>query len=79
MVEMPKLRPNLLIATASLIIRDPGYEQTMTGDLYITRHSVGFEDLPANVTYTKVRIKSSVPYPVKQILWRNYYWGWVHK
>ena len=57
----------------------PGYEQSMTGDLYITRHSVDFKDLPGDITYTKVRIKSSVPYPVKQILWRNYYWGWVHK
>jgi hypothetical protein len=57
----------------------PGYEQSMTGDLYITRHSLGFKDLPGDVTYTRIRIKSSVPYPVKEILWRNYYWGWVHK
>ena len=57
----------------------PGYGQSMTGDLYVTEHSVDFKDLPGNITYTKVRIKSSVPYPVKEILWRNYYWGWVHK
>jgi hypothetical protein len=57
----------------------PGYEQSMTGDLYVTRHSVDFKDLPSDITYTKVRIKSSVPYPVRTILWRNYYWGWVHK
>ncbi len=57
----------------------PGYGQSMTGNLYITRHSVGFNDLPADVTFTKVRIKSSVPYPVKEILWRNYSWGSVHK
>jgi hypothetical protein len=57
----------------------PGYEHSMTGNLYVTRHSVGFNDLPGDVTFTKVRIKSSVPYPVKEILWRNYNWGSVHK
>lgn len=57
----------------------PGYEHSMTGDLYVTRHSVGFNDLPDEITFTKVRIKSSVPYPVKEILWRNYNWGSVHK
>jgi hypothetical protein len=57
----------------------PGYGQSMTGDLYVTQHSVDFKDLPGDVTYTKVRIKSSVPYPVKKILWRNYNWGSVHK
>jgi hypothetical protein len=57
----------------------PGYEHSMTGNLYVTRHSIGFNDLPSDVTYTKVRIKSSVPYPVKEILWRNYSWSAVHK
>ena len=57
----------------------PGYDQSMTGDMRVTRHSVDFKNLPDNVTYTKVRIKSSVPYPVKEILWRNYNWGTVHK
>jgi len=56
----------------------PGYEQSMTGNLYITRHSVDFKDLPKDVTYTKVRIKSSAPYPVSKILWRCYNWGEVH-
>src|ERR1043166_215101 len=57
----------------------PGYEQSMTGDLYVAQHSVAFKDLSGDITYIKVRIKSSVPYPVKRILWRNYYWGSVHK
>jgi hypothetical protein len=29
----------------------PGYDQSMTGNLYITRHSIGFNDLPGDVTY----------------------------
>jgi hypothetical protein len=44
----------------------------MTGDMNVTQQSLGFEDLPGDVNYTKVRIKSNVPYPVKEILWRNY-------
>jgi hypothetical protein len=55
-----------------------GYEQSMTGNLYITRHSVDFKDLPKDISYTKVRIKSSAPYPVSKILWRCYNWGEVH-
>jgi hypothetical protein len=57
----------------------PGYEQSMTGNLYVTQQSIGFNDLPDNISFTKVRIKSSVPYPVKEIVWRNYNWGSVHK
>jgi hypothetical protein len=57
----------------------PGRSETMTGDLKITSRSLGFKDLPEGVTYTRVRIKSSVPYAVKRILWRNYNWGSVRK
>jgi hypothetical protein len=57
----------------------PGVSETMTGDLKVTSRSLGFKDLPDGVTYSRVRIKSSVPYPVKKILWRNYNWGSVHK
>jgi hypothetical protein len=57
----------------------PGVSETMTGDLKVTSRSLGFKDLPDGVTYTRVRIKSSVPYPVKEIIWRNYNWGSVHK
>jgi hypothetical protein len=56
----------------------PGLSETMTGNLKITSRSLGFKDLPDNVTYTKVRIKSSAPYPVSKILWRCYNWGEVH-
>ena len=56
----------------------PGLSETMTGNLKITSRILGFEDLPNNVTYTKVRIKSSAPYPVSKILWRCYNWGEVH-
>lgn len=56
----------------------PGVSETMTGNLKITSRSLGFKDLPDNITYTKVRIKSSVPYPVSKILWRCYNWGEVH-
>jgi hypothetical protein len=56
----------------------PGHEQSMTGNLHVTRHSVDFKDLPKDVAYTKVRIKSSAPYPVSKILWRCYNWGEVH-
>ena len=56
----------------------PGVEQTLTGNLKITSRSLGFKDLPDNVTFTKVRIKSRTPYPVSKILWRCYNWGEVH-
>ena len=56
----------------------PGLSETMTGNLRITSRSLGFKDLPQNVTYTKVRIKSSARYPVSKILWRCYNWGEVH-
>jgi hypothetical protein len=56
----------------------PGVSETLTGNLKITSRSLGFKDLPDNVTYIKVRIKSSVPYPVSKILWRCYNWGEVH-
>jgi hypothetical protein len=56
----------------------PGYEQSMTGNLYVTRYSVDFKDLPRNVTYTKVRIRSSAPYPVSAVVWRCYNWVDVH-
>jgi hypothetical protein len=56
----------------------PGYEKSMTGDLYVTRYSVGFKDLPRDVTFKAVRVKSSAPYPVKKILWRCYNWSDVH-
>lgn len=55
-----------------------GYTQHMTGDLYITDHSVGFKDLPRDVTFKKVRVRSSAPYPVKKILWRCYTWSEVN-
>jgi hypothetical protein len=57
----------------------PGVSQTMTGDLKVTMRRLGFKDLPADVRYARVRIKSSVPYPVKRILWRNYNWSSVNK
>jgi hypothetical protein len=57
----------------------PGVSETMTGDLKVTSRSLGFKDLPDGVTYARVRIKSSVPYPVKEIIWRNYNWASVHK
>ena len=56
----------------------PGVSQTMTGNLRVTSRSLGFKDLPKDVTYPKVRIKSSASYPVKKILWRCYNWGDVH-
>jgi hypothetical protein len=55
----------------------PGFGETMTGDLKVTTHSLSFEDLPTDVTYSKVRIKSSVAYPVRKILWRSYNSGEV--
>ena len=56
----------------------PGRSETMTGNLKITSRSLDFKDLPKEVTYIKVRIKSSAPYPVKKILWRCYNWREVH-
>lgn len=56
----------------------PGRSETLTGDLKVTSRSLDFKDLPADVTYSRVRIRSSVPYPVKKILWRNYNWGSVN-
>ena len=57
----------------------PGVSETMTGNLKVTSRLLGFRDLPKGVTFTKVRIKSSAPYPVKRILWRCYNWSDVHK
>ena len=56
----------------------PGLSETMTGNLKVMTRSLGFKDLPDNVTYTKVRIKSSAPYPVSKIIWRCYNWGEVN-
>ncbi len=56
----------------------PGYEKSMTGDLFVTRYSVGFKDLPKDVSFKTVRVRSSAPYPVKRILWRCYKWSDVH-
>lgn len=56
----------------------PGRSQTMTGNLKITSRSLKFKDLPEEVTYTKVRIRSSASYPVKKILWRCYNWSDVN-
>jgi hypothetical protein len=56
----------------------PGYSRSMTGDLYVTSHSVDFKYLPKDVGFAKVRIRSSAKYPVKKILWRCYNWSDVH-
>lgn len=56
----------------------PGVSETMTGDLRVTSRSLSFKDLPKDVTYTKVRIKSSASYPVRKILWRCYNWSEVN-
>jgi hypothetical protein len=56
----------------------PGRSETMTGNLKITSRLLGFKDLPNDVTFTQVRIKSSARYPVSKILWRCYNWGEVH-
>jgi hypothetical protein len=53
----------------------PGRSETMTGNLKITSRSLRFKGLPKDVTYNKVRIKSSARYPVKKILWRCYNWN----
>ena len=57
----------------------PGVSEMMTGNMEVTSRSVSFEDLPEDITFSKVRIKSSAPFPVKGILWRCYYWRDVHK
>ena len=56
----------------------PGRSERMTGNLKITSRSLDFKDLIKDVVYTRVRIKSSAPYPVKRILWRCYNWHEVH-
>jgi hypothetical protein len=56
----------------------PGRSERMTGDLKVTTRSLVFKDLPKDVTYTKVRIRSSVEYPVRRVLWRCYNWAEVH-
>ena len=56
----------------------PGLSQRLTGDLKVVSRSLDFKDLPKGVTYTKVRIRSSVAYPVKKVLWRCYNWAEVH-
>lgn len=57
----------------------PGVSEKMTGNLYIIERSLDFKDLPRDITYKTVRIKSSVPYPVRKILWRCYNWADVHQ
>ena len=56
----------------------PGRSEAMTGNLKITSRILGFKDLPDNVTFTEVRIKSSARYPVSKIVWRCYNWAEVH-
>ena len=56
----------------------PGRSETMTGNLKVTSRRLDFRDLPPDITYTRVRIKSSSPYPVRKILWRCYNWHEVH-
>jgi len=56
----------------------PGLSETLSGDLKVTSRSLVFKNLPQDITYTKVRIKSSTRYPVKKIFWRCYNWGEVH-
>jgi hypothetical protein len=55
----------------------PGKSETLEGGKIATRR-VDFE-VPEGLTYTRVRIQSTVPYRVKKILWRNYNWRDVHK
>jgi len=57
----------------------PGLSETLTGNLQITSRSLGFKDLPRDITYKTVRIKSSAPYHVKKILWRCYNWSDARK
>lgn len=56
----------------------PGLSETLTGNLTIVTRSLDFKDLPPDATFTKVRIKSNPPYPVKKILWRCYNWAEVN-
>src|SRR5712691_3577588 len=53
----------------------PGLSETLTGHLEITSRSLDFKDLPRDITYKTVRIRSSAPYHVKKILWRCYNWS----
>jgi len=73
-----KIEAELIGSDGTTYHSRPGIAQTLSGDLKITSRSLGFKDLPDNVTYTKVRIKSSTPYPVSKILWRCYNWGEVN-
>jgi hypothetical protein len=57
----------------------PGVSETMTGDLEVISRSLKFKDLPKDAVFKTVRIKSSVAYPVKKVLWRCYNWSEVHK
>jgi hypothetical protein len=56
----------------------PGRSETMSGDLKITSRSLVFKDLPTDISFNKVRIKSSARYPVSTIYWRCYNWGEIH-
>jgi hypothetical protein len=73
------IEAELLGSNGTTYRSSPGRSETMTGDLKITSRRLGFKDLPSDVTYSRVRIRSSAPYPVKRILWRNYNWGSVNK
>ena len=57
----------------------PGVSETLTGNLHITSRSLDFKDLPRDITYKTVRIRSSAPYHVKKILWRCYNWSDARK
>ena len=57
----------------------PGLSETLTGNLQITSRSLGFKELPGDLTFTRVRIRSSAPYHVKKILWRCYNWSDARK
>jgi len=50
----------------------PVLVEEMTPDLKVISRTLHFPDLPKDITYIKIRIKSSVGYPVKKILWRCY-------
>jgi hypothetical protein len=50
----------------------PVLVEEMTRDLKVMSRTLHFPDLPKDITYVKLRIKSSVGYPVKKILWRCY-------
>ena len=57
----------------------PGVSETMTGNLEVTTRKLKFKDLPKDVVFEKIRIKSSAAFPVKKLLWRCYNWSEVHK